>query len=203
MYAVVETGGKQYRVSVGDKLKVEKLDLAAGSSLQLDKVLMINNEGKLSLGAPHVAGGAVEATVLEQGRGDKIRIVKFKRRKKYRRLQGHRQSYTELEITAIAQAGGETDAHNAPAETVVAQIAESSQAPAKKADVDGKASGDDLTAINGIGPVIASKLQAMGIVSFAQIAAFTAEKITAIDDELNFKGRIEREKWVEQAQDLA
>ncbi len=101
MYAVVETGGKQYKVSVGDKLKVEKLDVDAGSTIELDRVLMVANDGDLTLGTPLVDGTSVAATVLAQGRGEKIKVYKFKRRKKYRRTQGHRQSFTELEITSI------------------------------------------------------------------------------------------------------
>ncbi|MFT5259364.1 MAG: large subunit ribosomal protein L21 [Saprospiraceae bacterium] len=196
MYAVVETGGKQYRVSVGDKLKVEKLDVEEGASLQLDKVLMINDDGKLTVGEPHVAGTSVEATVLGQGRGDKIRIVKFKRRKKYRRLQGHRQSFTELEITAIG--GSKAAPKKAPAEVAEAKAAPEKKAASAKAD----ASGDKLITINGIGPVIEGKLKDMGISTFAEIAAFTPEQIEEVNGKLSFKGRIEREEWVEQAKAL-
>lgn len=198
MYAVVETGGKQYRVSIGDKLKVEKLDVEEGASLQLDKVLMLNDDGKVTVGAPHVEGTAVEATVLAQGRGEKIRIVKFKRRKKYRRLQGHRQSFTELEITAI-------DGAKAPAKKATTQKAEAKVeivAP-KKAAAKATGDGDKLTTINGIGPVIEAKLNDMGITTFTQIAAFTPEQVEDVNAKLSFKGRIEREGWIEQAKKLA
>jgi large subunit ribosomal protein L21 len=101
MYAVVETGGKQYRVAVGDVIRVEKLDAAAGSAVNFDKVLMVADGGNVRVGAPNVAGAAVTATVKAHGRADKVHIFKFRRRKHYRKSQGHRQHYTEIEITAI------------------------------------------------------------------------------------------------------
>ncbi len=102
MYAVIETGGKQYRVSQGQRIKVEKLDAAAGDTVNLDKVLMLANGEDVKIGAPYIKGGQVTATVSSHGRGDKVRIVKFRRRKHYRKSQGHRQDYTEIEITAIS-----------------------------------------------------------------------------------------------------
>ena len=102
MYAVIETGGKQYRVSQGQRIKVEKLDAAAGDTVNLDKVLMLANGEDVKIGAPYIKGSQVTATVASHGRGDKVRIVKFRRRKHYRKSQGHRQDYTELEITAIS-----------------------------------------------------------------------------------------------------
>jgi len=99
MFAVIETGGKQYKVAVGDKLKVEKLAVDAGASLR-PRVLLVANGGGIDAGAP-TAKTAVSATVLSHGRGEKIRVFKMKRRKGYRRTIGHRQSYTEIQITAI------------------------------------------------------------------------------------------------------
>jgi large subunit ribosomal protein L21 len=101
MYAVLETGGKQYRVAVGDVIRVEKLEVAAGDSVNLDNVLMVADGDKLRIGAPNVAGASVTATVKAHGRADKIRIFKMRRRKHYRKNQGHRQHYTEIEIVAI------------------------------------------------------------------------------------------------------
>ena len=102
MYAVVKTGGKQYRVSAGTKIKVEQLSAEVGSEVTLDQVLMISNEGEIKLGSPLLSGAAVKAKVLAQGRGDKVRIFKMRRRKHYRKTQGHRQNFTELEITGIS-----------------------------------------------------------------------------------------------------
>jgi len=102
MYAVIETGGKQYKVAEGEKLRVEKLDAEAGATVELDKVLLVADGENIKVGTPYVAGGKVSATVKAHGRGDKIKIVKFRRRKHYRKTQGHRQPYTELVITGIS-----------------------------------------------------------------------------------------------------
>lgn len=101
MYAVVETGGKQYRVAVGDVVRIEKLDAEAGSAVNLDKVLMVADGDAVRVGTPNLAGASVTATIKSHGRADKIRIFKFRRRKHYRKSQGHRQHYTEIEITGI------------------------------------------------------------------------------------------------------
>lgn len=102
MYAVIVTGGKQYRVAEGDVVKVEKLPVEAGASIDLDNVLMVANGDDVKVGAPYVAGGKVTATVKSHGRGDKVKIVKMRRRKHYRKQAGHRQHYTELQITGIS-----------------------------------------------------------------------------------------------------
>ena len=102
MYAVIKTGGKQYRIEVGEKLKVEQLQAESGSELVIDQVLMIADGDKISMGTPLVNGAKVSATVLGQGRHDKIRIFKMRRRKHYQKHQGHRQNYTEIQITGIS-----------------------------------------------------------------------------------------------------
>jgi large subunit ribosomal protein L21 len=102
MYAVIMTGGKQYRVSQGDKVRVEKLDAAQGDSIELDKVLMVVDGDDIKIGAPVLDGGKVTAQVKAHGRGDKVEIIKFRRRKHHMKRQGHRQAYTELEITGIS-----------------------------------------------------------------------------------------------------
>jgi len=102
MYAVIVTGGKQYRVSQGDKLRVEKLDAAEGDSVELDQVLMVVNGDDIKIGAPVIEGGKVTAEVKAHGRGDKVEIIKFRRRKHHMKRQGHRQAFTELEITGIS-----------------------------------------------------------------------------------------------------
>lgn len=104
MYAVFVTGGKQYRVTEGQTLKVEKLPVDAGGNVEFDSVLMVADGDDIKVGAPYVAGSKVTATVKSQGRDDKVMIIKFRRRKHHRKQQGHRQYYTELQITGI-QAG--------------------------------------------------------------------------------------------------
>ena len=105
MYAVVMTGGKQYRVSAGDKIRVEKLNAETGSTVSLDKVLVVGGEGETMVGAPYVAGACVEAEVVENGKADKVIIFKYKAKKDYRKKQGHRQPYTELKINGISVNG--------------------------------------------------------------------------------------------------
>ncbi len=101
MYAVIKTGGKQYKVAPGETLKVESLDAEVGKTVSFDEVLMIADGEQLKVGAPVVAGGAVKAEVLAHGRGEKVRIVKHRRRKHYHKEQGHRQNFTEVKITEI------------------------------------------------------------------------------------------------------
>ena len=102
MYAVIVTGGKQYRVEEGQTLKVEKLEVATGESVDIEKVLLIGNGDDVKIGTPYVAGGKVTAEVVTHGRGDKVKIVKFRRRKHSRKQAGHRQWFTEVKITGIS-----------------------------------------------------------------------------------------------------
>jgi large subunit ribosomal protein L21 len=102
MYAVIESGGKQHRVVEGEVLNVELLEAAAGEKIDFSEVLMVGNGTDVKIGAPFVAGGKVSAEVVGHGRGDKIRIIKFRRRKHYRKQQGHRQWFTQIKITAIS-----------------------------------------------------------------------------------------------------
>jgi large subunit ribosomal protein L21 len=102
MYAVVKTGGKQYRVSAGEKLRIEQIGAEVGQEIVLDEVLLVADGEAMRMGTPLVAGARVTAKVLKQGRGDKVHIFKMKRRKHYRKSQGHRQNYTEIEILGIA-----------------------------------------------------------------------------------------------------
>ena len=101
VFAVVETGGKQYKVSPGQKLKVEKLNAQAGANLSLDKVLLVADGEEVKLGAPYVEGAKVEAKVLSQGRHDKKIVFKYHSKTRYKKKKGHRQHYTELEVTGI------------------------------------------------------------------------------------------------------
>ncbi len=102
MYAVIKTGGKQYRVAEGDTLRVEKLGLEAGNNVEFDQVLMVADDNGTKIGTPFLDGGKVIGEVTENGRGKKIKIIKFRRRKHHRKQMGHRQSYTEVKITGIS-----------------------------------------------------------------------------------------------------
>jgi len=110
MYAVIKTGGKQYKVSAGEKLKVEQLAADVGAELVIDQVLAIGSGDQFAIGSPLVAGASVSVTVLSHGRGDKVRIFKMRRRKHYQKRQGHRQNYTELFIGKIASELGSVNA---------------------------------------------------------------------------------------------
>ncbi len=101
MYAVISTGGKQYRIAQGDVIRVEKLDGDEGSSVDFDRVLMIGNGDEVTVGTPYIEGSVVSGTIKNHGRGEKILVVKFRRRKNYRKQMGHRQAYTDVEITDI------------------------------------------------------------------------------------------------------
>ncbi len=102
MYAVIKTGGKQYRVSAGETLKIETVAGDVGSAVVLDRVLMVGDGDKVSVGKPLLDGARVQATIVSHGRGDKVRIFKMKRRKHYQKRQGHRQNYTEIRIDGIS-----------------------------------------------------------------------------------------------------
>jgi large subunit ribosomal protein L21 len=103
MYAVIKTGGKQYRVTAGEKLKVEQIAADVGAEVVLDEVLLVANGDDVTMGTPLVSGAAVKAKVVGHGRGEKVRIFKMRRRKHYRKTQGHRQNYTEIEIVDIGK----------------------------------------------------------------------------------------------------
>jgi len=218
MYAVIESGGKQYRVAVGDRVKVESLRAEPGAEVSLDKVLLIADGDRLDIGAPYT-GASVAARVVQHGRGDKLRILKFRRRKNSRSHAGHRQNFTELEITGItgqdtAASSQAADKPEQKATKTAAKKAKQKAAPgaadgsetgkkAKKTAAAAKSAGDDdLTQLGGVGAVLAEKLNQAGITSLSQIAAWTDEDIARIDEELNFKGRIQRDDWVGQARKL-
>ena len=142
MYAVFTTGGKQYRATTGDQLRVEKLEVEKGATVELDQVLMVGEGEDVVIGTPLVDGGKVLATVVEHGRGDKVKIIKFKRRKHHMKRQGHRQYYTLLEITGIEGTGAKKPAKkkaaakkadDAPADDAKAEKSEKKAAPKKAA----------------------------------------------------------------------
>lgn len=137
MYAVIKTGGKQYKVAAGDKLKVEKLTGDVGSKVVIDKVLVLADGDAITIGSPLVAGAKVNATVVSHGRGDKVMIFKFRRRKHYRKTQGHRQSYTEIIIDDVNGKGAAAKSAAVKAEVAAKPVVE--KAAAKKAPAAKKA----------------------------------------------------------------
>ncbi len=213
MYAVVKTGGKQYRVSENDTVKVGRLTGEAGDIVTLGDVLMLGDGKAVTVGEPHVAGAAVAAEIVEQARDKKIIVFKKRRRQNYRRKKGHRQHYTLLKVTEILTDGAKPSkkaSAKKPAKKAAAKPkAEAKEAAPKKAaaaapkKAEAAAGADDLKKLSGVGPVLEKKLVAAGITSFAQIAAWTDKDVAEFDEKLDFKGRIEREGWVEQAKKLA
>ncbi|GBF25728.1 50S ribosomal protein L21 [bacterium MnTg02] len=221
MYAVIRTGGKQYRVAAQDILEIEKIPGNAGETVQFSDVLLVGGDGEPNIGAPLVEGASVAAEVIEQGRGDKIIVFKKKRRKNYRRKSGHRQDLTIVRITEILTGGkkpskakaaktkdekpekkaAEAPERKAAAKKPAAKTEDKSEAKALFKTPKGEP--DDLNKISGVGPVLEKKLNALGITKFKQIAGFSKDDIAKVDEVLNFKGRIEREDWLGQAAKLA
>ncbi|MFN0023590.1 MAG: 50S ribosomal protein L21 [Parvularculaceae bacterium] len=188
MYAVVKTGGKQYRVAENDLLKIERLPGEAGDIITLSDVLMLGNGAVVTIGAPRVEGATVAAEIVEQARGPKIIVFKKRRRQNYRRKAGHRQDLTILRITEILTDGAKPSGRRAAA-----------RKPAAKAE----AFIDDISLISGVGPKLKDKLEGYGITSLKQIAAMSDADVAAMDEALDLKGRAARDEWVEQAQELA
>ncbi len=196
MFAVLKTGGKQYKVQAGDVLRVEKLAADAGDKIQFNDVLMLGGDAPV-VGAPFVDGAAVQAEVIDQIKGEKlIHFVKRRRKHSSKRTKGHRQKLTLVKITDILASGA--DKSGVKAATGKGATAPAAAAPAaKKAAAPAAAGSDDLTKLTGVGPAAATKLNDAGLTSFAQIAALSADDIAAIDA---IKVKPE---WVEQAKDLA
>ncbi len=188
MYAVIRTGGKQYRVAPDDVLNIERLAGEAGETIEFTEVLMIGGDAGAQIGSPLVDGAIVAAELVEQLRGEKIIIFKKKRRTTYRRKQGHRQELTKIRVTEILTGGAK------PKKSAAApKPAEAAAAPGLN---------DDVKLIGGVGATLEKKLAAEGVTSLKQIAAFTAADIERLDAALSLKGRIEREEWIEQAKEL-
>ncbi len=209
MFAIIKTGGKQYKVAADDIIRIEKLDARAGDAITFDQVLMLANGSETMIGSPLVEGASVAGELVEQFRDRKITVFKKKRRKKYRRTRGHRQNLSLVRITDIL-APGQKPARKAAAGKAggksekPAAAKPSEQKAAKKPARDKAKTGsvDDLKLISGVGPVLEKKLHGLGIRSLKDVADFTREDIDRVDEALSFKGRIERENWIQQARDL-
>lgn len=212
MFAVLKTGGKQYKVSSGDILRVEKLAAEAGETVQFNEILMVDG----NVGAPLIDGAGVQAQVIEQIKGAKvIHFVKRRRKHGSKRTKGHRQQLTLLRVTDILASGADASgikaavgAASAPSAAAGAPAAAPKAAAPKAvapkaAAVAAPAGSDDLKKLSGVGPALEKKLLEAGVTTFAQIAAWTEEDVAAMDEKLSFKGRIEREGWIAQAQELA
>jgi len=226
MFAVLKTGGKQYKVAEGDIFTVEKLIAEAGETVQFNEVLMLGGD-KITVGAPMIDDAAVQAEVLEQTRAAKTISYKKRRRKhSSQRKRGHRQPLTLVKITSILEAGAGKSGVKAALGTVSGAAVAAAAKPAKettkkaapkaaKAD-EGKVGtapanllkgpkgeADDLKKISGVGPKLEGVLNEIGVFHFWQVAEWGGDEIEYMDDRLSFKGRIERDDWIKQAGEFA
>lgn len=218
MFAVIKTGGKQYRVAAGDLLKIEKLAGEAGDIIEFPEVLAVDSE----IGAPLVEGALVTAEVIEQGRAKKVISFKKRRRQNSQRTRGHRQHLTTIQIAEILTGGAKPSKKSAPKKANAKPAAKKADAKAaatketksasKKADTSDaksaaplftapKGDGDDLTKINGIGPVAKGQLYDQGITTFAQVAKLTDKEIVIIDEAMPFSAE-QITDWRAQAQEM-
>jgi len=207
MFAVIKTGGKQYRVNPDDVVSVEKLAGSVGDTVVFPEILMVGGDAGLSLGAPTVAGATVTARIVEQTRDDKVIAFKKRRRQNSKRKRGHRQHQTVVRIAEILAGGAKpAQAESRTAESRTAETGTAETRTAKtEAVADQPAGGLDasnLSLISGIGPAIEKKLRAAGVDSWNAIAAWTEADIAKLDEDLALHGRATREEWVEQAKEL-
>jgi large subunit ribosomal protein L21 len=247
MFAVMKTGGKQYKVASGDVLRVEKIAATAGETVQFNEVLMVGT----TVGTPTVTGAGVQAEIIDQIKGEKvIHFVKRRRKHSSKRTKGHRQQLTLLRITDILEKGADKSgvkeavgvgsvslaalatmdlaASNKPilqknakkadkpaAKKPAAKKAEpkATKAEATVADTAGKkptnllteareGGADDLKKISGVGPKLEGVLHSAGVFHFDQIAAWGPTEVEYMDDKLSFKGRIDRDEWIKQANEF-
>jgi len=217
-FAVIKTGGKQYKVAANDVLKIEKIEAQPGDVVTFDQVLVVGNGDDVTVGAPLVAGATVAAHFLGTKKARTVIIQKKHRRQHFDRRNGHRQQYSTVRIGEILLNGAKTTlsvderakaraaalmgsaaaVETAPA-AVEAKAPKAKAAPKAKTEAGFK---DDVTLIGGVGATLAKKLAEAGVTSLTQIAAWTADDLKKYDEELSLRGRAERDEWVQQAQDL-
>jgi large subunit ribosomal protein L21 len=217
MFAVIKTGGKQYRVAAEDVLKIEKIAGNAGDIIEFAEVLAVGEGENATFGAPFVDGAIVTAEVVEQGRANTVIAFKKRRRQNSRRTRGHRQHETTVRISEILT-GGAKPSKKAAAKLAAEKKEAKAEAAPKTAKKEAKAAEtvaaaaplftapkgepDDLVAIKGIGPVAAAQLNEQGITTFAQLAGLTEADIAKIDENMPFSAD-QIKDWQEQAKALA
>jgi large subunit ribosomal protein L21 len=217
MFAVIKTGGKQYRVNPDDLLQVESIEGAVGDTVVFPEILMVGGDAGVTIGSPFIAGASVAAEVVEHARSEKVIAFKKRRRQNSKRRRGHRQHFTLVRIAEILTDGAKpakaTARRAAPAAAGQTAASETASAPETKAAKPVKAAetapaaqggidASNLSLISGIGPTIEKKLRAAGITSWNDIASWTEADIAKWDEELALRGRAARDEWVEQAKEL-
>lgn len=201
MYAVIKTGGKQYKVAAADTITIEKLEAEAGETVVFPEVLMVGGDAGVTVGAPFVAGASVAAEIVRQARGPKTISFRKRRRQNSKRKKGHRQDLTIVRISEILVDGAKPS-KAAAAKKAAAPAAEMKPQGIAAMPAAGAIDTSNLSLIAGIGPTIEKKLRAAGITSWEQIASWTDADLEAKDKELALRGRAKREEWVEQAKEL-
>ena len=230
-FAIIKTGGKQYKVAANDVLKIEKLEAEPGDVVTFDQVLMVGNGDDVTVGAPLVDGALVAGHFLGTKKQRTVLIVKKHRRQHFDRRNGHRQMLSTVRIGEILTGGAKptlvaderlkakaaamaqvteqvTDAPSPKAKKAAAPkpAPETKAARAPKAEPKAKKAEagftDDVSLISGVGPTLAKKLKAAGVTSLSQIAGWSADDVTKYDADLELRGRAERDEWVQQAKDL-
>jgi large subunit ribosomal protein L21 len=191
MFAVIKTGGKQYRVAADDVIRVATIAGEPGDAVAFDHVLVVGSE----IGVPTVAGASVVGEIVDQARGDKVIAFKKRRRQNSRRKRGHRQELTRVRITEILT-GGAKPSGKAKAKPAAKAVA------AAALPASGARDTSNLSLIAGVGPTLEKKLRAAGVTSWEQIAAWGEADLAIWDEELKLRGRATREEWVEQAKEL-
>jgi large subunit ribosomal protein L21 len=200
MYAIVEIAGQQFKVSKDLKVYVHRLSSEEGSKVSFDKVLLLDDNGTITLGAPAIEGASVEAKVLQHLKGDKVIVFKKKRRKGYKKRNGHRQYLTQIVIESISATGAKKAAPKAE-KAPAPKVEKMADAPAAEAKAPKAKKADDLKIIEGIGPKAADVLVAAGIDTFAKLAKTKAEKVKEILDAAEAKVQhLDPTTWAQQAQ---
>ena len=210
MFAVIKTGGKQYKVAEGDTIVIEKLDTEAGKDVTFDSVLMLGSGESVTVGAPLVAGATVSGEIAEHMRGPKLITRKKRQRQTYRRTIGHKQHLTTVTITSINADGKAPAKKAAPKKEAAPKAEAAAPAEAPKAAPSAKApaaattgTADNLKKMTGVGPALEKKLNGAGITTFAQIAALSNAQIAELEEQLSLSGRFEKDGWVALAAELA
>lgn len=207
MFAVIKTGGKQFRVAANDEITIAKLVGEPGDTVAFGEVLMLTDGEKSTVGAPFLSDITVAGEIVKQARGEKVIAFKKRRRQNSKRKRGFRSELTVVRITDILTGGRKPEMKKGAAAVAAVSAASETVKPKaeKKAKAETKSEGLDasnLSLISGVGPTIEKKLRAAGITSWNDIAAWSEADVAKWDEELKLRGRATREEWVAQAKDL-
>jgi large subunit ribosomal protein L21 len=203
MFAVIKTGGKQFRVAANDEITIAKLVGEPGDTVAFGEVLMLTDGETSTIGAPFLGDITVAAEIVKQARGEKVISFKKRRRQNSKRKRGFRAELTVVRITEILTGGKKPEMKKGDASAVALKAASTQTKGKAAAKADSAAiDASNLSLISGVGPTIEKKLRAAGITSWNDIAAWSEADVAKWDEELKLRGRATREEWVEQAKEL-